>query len=314
MAKVLKQLEETRRNPNDVDPREIAERVNIGPFEKRAILKEHAIRNNDWEVWNDFKNHMYFIKKYNWKPDQDEQIVMDSNLHKTDKQNTLNRLAHMGQGDYRYYHAVRDGKKFKKNALELQTEKRENHALLIKVLEKNAPAVLSNLEKASKSDNRIIRDIKNNIEENPHWFTKKIKSGAEPLGLSEKQIAFINSVAERQRTYENKIAEDNAGFTGSPTAGRQSITGEVINIKMKDSQWGETLKVLLKVNGTNGYYKLWGTLPKIEANVEKGDVIEFTARVTASETDNNFGFFSRPSKGLIVAEGRHRLNNGQKVN
>ena len=307
------QLEETRRNPHDVDPREIAERVNIGYYEKCAILKEHAIRNNDWEVWNVFKKDMYFIKKYNWKPNQDEKIIMDSNLHKTDKRRTLYQLANMG-GDYRYYHAVKDGKKVKKDALELQTERKENHALLIKVLEKNAPAVLSNLEKASKSDNRIIRDIKNNIEARPHWFTNKIKSGAEPLGLSEKQIAFINSVAERQRTYENKIAEDNAGFTGSPTAGRQSITGEVINIKMKDSRWGETLKVLLKVNGINGYYKLWGTLPECDSNVEKGDVIEFTATVSASKTDDNFGFFSRPRKGLIVAEGRYRLNNGQKVN
>lgn len=79
------------------------------------------------------------------------------------------------------------------------------------------------------------------------------------------------------------------------------IEAKVISTKLKYNAYGETLKMLVEVDG--GAYRLWGTVPRA-LDVTAGDMVRFVANVEVSDDDENFGFFSRPRKAekLEVAD------------
>ena len=81
----------------------------------------------------------------------------------------------------------------------------------------------------------------------------------------------------------------------TPQDGRRVITGQVLNTKQVESQWGYTTKVLVQCDG----FRLFGSLPSSADAPEAGTPVRFTATVEPKEP--GFGFFSRPTKWEVAA-------------
>lgn len=81
----------------------------------------------------------------------------------------------------------------------------------------------------------------------------------------------------------------------TPQDGRRVITGQVLNTKVVESQWGYTTKVLVQCDG----FRLFGSLPSSADAPEAGTPVRFTATVEPKEP--GFGFFSRPAKWEVAA-------------
>lgn len=81
----------------------------------------------------------------------------------------------------------------------------------------------------------------------------------------------------------------------TPQAGRHTVTGQVLNTKAVETQWGWATKVLVQCDG----FRLYGTLPSSAYKPDSGDTVRFTATVEPKEP--GFGFFSRPTKWEEVA-------------
>lgn len=117
--------------------------------------------------------------------------------------------------------------------------------------------------------------------------------------ISERQVAFLDKLL---REIDEKIAA-HATRTPEPEAGpvptgRVELQGEVLSLKWKETDFGSVLKmVVLLPNGS----RVWGTVPSA-LDVEKGDVVAFTATVTTSDDKPDFGFFKRPTHAAVVKE------------
>jgi hypothetical protein len=107
--------------------------------------------------------------------------------------------------------------------------------------------------------------------------------------LTDNQVAAVFTSIERaaKRAAEDAIVTD-------VIEGRIEIAGRVLTTKWQSSDYGDTLKML--VRDARGF-KVWGSVPRaISADIEKGDEVTFTATVERSDDDSTFGFFKRPSK------------------
>jgi hypothetical protein len=131
---------------------------------------------------------------------------------------------------------------------------------------------------------------------------KLIKWGS----LSDKQVALARKLAREANTPtppgETEVL---------PPAGRMVVTGRVVSAKWVDNDFGDALKMLVKVTAPDGVYRLWGTVPRaivntVEANgvgpdgtaaALKGLAVTFTAKVEPKEP--GFGFYSRPTKATV---------------
>jgi hypothetical protein len=95
---------------------------------------------------------------------------------------------------------------------------------------------------------------------------------------------------EAEKALEQKTAKP-------ATNGRQSVTGTILSIKEKYSQYGVVFKMLLKtVEG----WKLYCTLPRSLKDAKIGDAINLTVTVKPSSDDNFFAFGSRPTKATVL--------------
>lgn len=100
---------------------------------------------------------------------------------------------------------------------------------------------------------------------------------------------------------------------------RIRIEGVITTVRDIDSEWGTTTKIRVE---TDEGWACWGTLPKdcergslwnddgswkdddeVEPAAGRGDRVAFMARIEVSRDDEKFGFFSRPTKGEIIARG-----------
>lgn len=82
--------------------------------------------------------------------------------------------------------------------------------------------------------------------------------------------------------------------------GRTQIDGKVVALKWKETDFGDTLKMVVK--HSDGW-ALWGTVPRSLGWTEEkliGKQIRFVARVDVSDNDKKFGFFNRPTKAEFV--------------
>lgn len=122
--------------------------------------------------------------------------------------------------------------------------------------------------------------------------------------LSERQVAAVRAALVRDAEWAAKKAVVQAAKDAAEAAnpaqpvptGRIVLTGEVLTTKYVDSQFGSTLKMLVKEDRG---FKVWGTVPN-SLDVERGDRVAFTATVEPSKDDATFGFFTRPSKASAV--------------
>lgn len=109
-------------------------------------------------------------------------------------------------------------------------------------------------------------------------------------------IGMRDAVWAAQRQAEHLAAE-------SIVDGKQTITGTVITVKDQSSDWGWSLKMLVK---DDRGFKVWGSvassiLEQCDSSVHlKGKRVTFTATLKASDDDAKFGFFKRPTKAVTI--------------
>lgn len=110
--------------------------------------------------------------------------------------------------------------------------------------------------------------------------------------LTERQTAAVRRIAEKAAT------EATSSSPVPVTEARIVVTGEVISVKEQFNAYGSTIKMLVR---DDQGFKVWGTMPSsIMGEQCTGKRVTFTARVTPSDNDETFGFFSRPTKAELV--------------
>jgi hypothetical protein len=80
--------------------------------------------------------------------------------------------------------------------------------------------------------------------------------------------------------------------------GLVEIEGTVAAVKVQESRYGATRKLLIEGDG----WKVWGTRPSSLDDVDglRGRRIALTATVSASGDDPTFGFYSRPRNARVI--------------
>jgi hypothetical protein len=139
------------------------------------------------------------------------------------------------------------------------------------------------------SENEFVRDV---LAKLAWWGT-----------LSDRQLSAIVAAVKRDAERAESPEEvwlDVPVWTGE-------VTGEVLTTKWQDSQFGGALKMLVKVPSrkvAGAAIKVWGTVPRaIAGQVERGDVVTFTADIRPSDRDSTFGLFSRPRGARVAPRG-----------
>ena len=133
--------------------------------------------------------------------------------------------------------------------------------------------------------------------------------------ISDKQAEYIRALlariperAERKAAQDAKRAEEQANAQDCPN-GRATIRGTVLKTEYRETQYGETLKMLVK---SDDGWKCWGSVPSClqyfelpngdeQRGLKNGDVIEFSANFERSRDDSKFGFFKRPTKAQFIS-------------
>ena len=114
--------------------------------------------------------------------------------------------------------------------------------------------------------------------------------------LSDKQLILLDRVASDVVEAIKQGPPEEIDWQEVPIVeGRVKIAGTVLATKWVENDWGGTTKALIHADGD---FKIWGTLPC----GDRGDQIEFVARIERSDKDAKFGFFTRPTKAIILEE------------
>ena len=120
-------------------------------------------------------------------------------------------------------------------------------------------------------------------------------------------LAAYGRLTPKQVELAMKLAEDAKKPVGQvPVVEKRiQVEGVVKSTKTEDSGYGETMKMLVEVNGEAGSYRLFGTVPDslLDGKLLIGARVRFAAKVERSRNDPSFGFFSRPTRGERVSEG-----------
>lgn len=138
------------------------------------------------------------------------------------------------------------------------------------------------LRAALETEHYIIRDI----------HAKLFRWGS----ISDNQIALVFKIAKEEA--ERVPEPEPVNIPDEVLTGRVKLTGLVLGIKCVESEWGCQTKVLVR---DDRGFKVWGTYPTTGDSYDKGARISFVARVERSKDDPAFGFFSRPTKGELLA-------------
>jgi hypothetical protein len=112
--------------------------------------------------------------------------------------------------------------------------------------------------------------------------------------ITDRQRDAAINIAKQEKERAAQETERRAGLTDLE-AGKQEITGTILNFKDIESQYGLTVKMLVQLDNGN---RLFGTCPRSLLQVERGSKVVFTATVEPKE--KGFGFFSRPTKARLV--------------
>lgn len=141
------------------------------------------------------------------------------------------------------------------------------------------------LEKALETDHYIVSDIRSRFEQRG--------------SISEKQVALVFKLA---REAQEKKAEDGRAVAIPVTGKRITIEGTVLGTRWDDNGYGGCVKVLLRVDEGDGFYKVWMTMPDYLCSLgtRKGSRIRVAVKIEASKDDPTFGFGSRPTKGELL--------------
>lgn len=157
----------------------------------------------------------------------------------------------------------------------------------------------NDIEDVIANDVEYIKFLRDNFDRgtgNPRMDSLLKKFDSLELGKSEREI--------ENEARAKKIEEDNAKMKPVPVDlfdGRNTFVGEIACTKEVDGYYGTTLKMLIiEERG----FKIWGTAPIALWDDHSGDVrgwkIEFDAALDASDKDDTFAFFKRPTKVSII--------------
>lgn len=142
------------------------------------------------------------------------------------------------------------------------------------------------LRKALRVDHRITKDIRARFIANANRWAS----------LTPKQEKLVLDIAARAS--EPKVVEVNV----PAPEGRQVIQGTIVSLKWKATDFGDTLKMTVKVTTPDGVWLAWGTCPRALANddtLRRGLTVKFTGTLTRS-SNAHFAFFKRPTKASVV--------------
>tara|TARA_R110002167_G_scaffold252882_4_gene459242 strand:+ start:1998 stop:2576 length:579 start_codon:yes stop_codon:yes gene_type:complete len=153
-------------------------------------------------------------------------------------------------------------------------------------------------------------DIENWLFDNAHKsnFAESLLSSLNGYGkLTPNQSAAVIKCIDKDAARRAQWAKESAQQAASAqpiVEGRQSITGTVLSIKYVSTQYGEQGKMLVL---TDKGYKLYGSIAAslddwaCDTNTQlKGQKVSFTAKVSPSDDDKAFGFYSRPTKAAVL--------------
>lgn len=141
------------------------------------------------------------------------------------------------------------------------------------------------LAEALKFDHPIVSDIGHRLQQ---------------LGeLSEAQVALVHRIV-RERTERNAERKVPVAFADGV---RAEVEGVVESLKSVEGFRGRAeTKVVVRVTVPDGgVFRLWGSLPRGLAGVQKGAVVRFAATVEHGRRDPAFGFFKRPAGAVLVS-------------
>lgn len=117
--------------------------------------------------------------------------------------------------------------------------------------------------------------------------------------LSEKQYNYlrilVDRVASRPEREAKFLEEAQAAAPVPVTSKRLTIEGKVLTRKSDELFGGSKILVLVSEG-----WKVWGSCPSSIIDCAPGDTVRFDAGVKPSDKDPKFGFFSRPTKAVIV--------------
>jgi hypothetical protein len=151
------------------------------------------------------------------------------------------------------------------------------------------------------------------LDASENGFVRNVLAKGRRYGnLSDRQFEAIVTAVARDATRAAEIAARPVEILANVPTGTVTIEGEILTTKWQESQYGSTLKMLVKVETDGGAFKVWGTVPAslhgtwdtlsgaYVGEASRGDVVSFTATVTRSNDDASFGFFKRPRAARIV--------------
>lgn len=125
--------------------------------------------------------------------------------------------------------------------------------------------------------------------------------------LSEKQFAFLGKLIDQHDHWEENKKRIEAERAAQRDAAkpipfnneRGTVQGEVLSIKKVEGDYGVVTKMLLI---SDEGWKVYGSAPSslLRDGLERGAKVRFDAKITVSEDDEKFGFFSRPTKATLV--------------
>ncbi len=134
-----------------------------------------------------------------------------------------------------------------------------------------------------------------------HYITRDLVAKLMKWGtLSPAQVALALKLEREADERTRQETAEAAEIKAPAPEGRLAVTGTVLGCKVKESMYGPTLKMLVKVETEAGSWKCWGTVPSALDEELKGRRVTFTAAFKPSDDDPSFAFFSRPTKASLV--------------
>lgn len=133
----------------------------------------------------------------------------------------------------------------------------------------------------------VVTDIRRRLWQ---WGAISVKQ----VELIDRLIREVGERAERQHERDAEVKAD------APT-GRVEFTGEVVSRKWRETDFGGSMKLVIKVTTDAGAWRVWVTEPSA-IETEVGDIVRMTATLAQSDDDPSFAFGKRPTKATIVQE------------
>lgn len=142
---------------------------------------------------------------------------------------------------------------------------------------------IAEAEKPVHRDNTFVHDV----------LAKLDRYGS----LTDRQMAAIPTSLARDVEFAERRAREASETKGDAPDGKAEVTGKVVSIKWRESHWGATRKMLVKLTNNS---KVWLTAAE---EIEPGDTITVRATFTRSDDDRSFAFGKRPKLVEVIREG-----------